>query len=96
MDEHGISKEEKQFKFIVSAQLGMSTKVMRLVGNNIGAYELRDPARFGIQFFLHQVGLDDATIERYDNAGRQIFEQLPIDLRYYKNFAYNDKYVKKI
>lgn len=59
-------------------------------------YTWEDAAVFGIRFFLRQIGVSDEEIAQLTAEGREIFDSLPIDNRYCKDFAYNDNYVVKI
>lgn len=40
--------------------------------------------------------MEEEDIARYMTKGREIFQTLPFDLCYYKDFQFDDKYVVKI
>lgn len=93
MKEQGIEVDDMTFGFICAAQIGMSDELIRLVSLYPDDYTFDQPARFAIRFFLRQAGLSDDAIDRYDRAGRAAFDELPIDLRYYRDFSYDDRFV---
>ena len=90
----GIS--DKELALIVGAQIGMCDGILHAVERSGFEYTYEEAARFGIRFFMRQLGMHDDVIEGLIADGKQLFDQLPIDNRYYENFAYNDKYVTKI
>ncbi|HIS39512.1 MAG TPA: TetR/AcrR family transcriptional regulator [Candidatus Aphodovivens avistercoris] len=96
MDEQGVEIDDLEFGFIVSAQTGMTDELLRLTSLYPNDYTFDQPARFAVRFFLRQVGLDDETIAEYDRAGRAAFDALPIDLAYYRDFAYDESCIKTL
>ena len=46
--------------------------------------------------FLRQIGMSDGKIEACIEDGKEIFDRLPIDNRYYVDFRYDDRYVAKL
>lgn len=96
MKDQNIEIGNPDFDFIVSAQIGMSDEVLRLVSLYPKDYTFDQPAEFGIRFFMRQIGMEENDIARYTKKGKEIFQTLPFDLRYYQNFQFDDKYVTKI
>lgn len=56
-------------------------------------FTYREIAHFSIRFFLRQLGVPDAQSARVVAEGEAIFDTLPIDNRYYRNFAYDERYL---
>lgn len=73
----------------------MSDALLLATANDPDEYTGRR-AEFDIRFFLRQLGMHDDKIKGIIQEGKTIFDTLPIDNRYYIDFAYDDKYVKKI
>lgn len=97
MDDQGIDDiPDKELKLIVASQLGMSDALLITVSNDPTGYTWEEAARFGIRFFMRQIGMDDRLIARLMDEGKKIFDTLPIDNRYYRDFAYNEKYIPKL
>ena len=94
MDDRGIEGiSEKELTLIVGAQIGMSDGLIHAIKDSEYAYTYEEAAEFGIRFFLRQLSVDDKTIAQLTKEGKEIFDQLPIDNRYYEDFAYDDKFV---
>ncbi|WP_165052044.1 MULTISPECIES: TetR/AcrR family transcriptional regulator [unclassified Adlercreutzia] len=87
---------DKELALIVGAQVGMSDGILHAIDGARFEYTYEEAARFGIRFFMRQLGMHDDVIEELIADGKQLFDQLPIDNRYYENFAYDDRYVTKI
>lgn len=96
MDDQGIDIDEKELELIISTQIGMMDGIIHAIEHSEFDYTYEEAARFGIRFFMRQLGMDDNTIQGYIEEGKKVFDTLPIDNRYYVDFAYNDKYVTKI
>lgn len=96
MDDQGIDIDEKELALIVSTQIGMSDGVLNAMEHSDFDYTYEESAEFGIRFFMRQLGMDDETIKKLIKRGKEIFDTLPIDNRYYVDFAYGDKYVPKL
>ncbi len=96
MDDQGIDIDEKELALIVSTQVGMSDGVLNAMEHSDFDYTYEESAEFGIRFFMRQLGMDDETIKKLIKRGKEIFDTLPIDNRYYVDFAYDDKYVPKL
>lgn len=94
MDDQGITDiEDKELNLIVSTQLGMSDALLIAIANDPGSYTYEEAAVFGIRFFLRQLGLADDRIRALTKEGKAIFDQLPIDNRYYADFKYDARYL---
>jgi AcrR family transcriptional regulator len=96
MDERGIKIDEPEFSFMVSAQTGVSDELIRLTAQNLESYEFTQPAAFTIRFFSRQIGISSKEISKLETLGLKALRSLPIDLRYYKNFKYDDKHVQRV
>ena len=96
MEDQGIDIDEKELALIVSTQVGMSDGVLNAMEHSDFDYTYEESAEFGIRFFMRQLGMDDETIKKLIKRGKEIFDTLPIDNRYYVDFAYDDKYVPKL
>lgn len=96
MEDQGIDIDEKELALIVSTQVGMSDGVLNAMEHSEFDYTYEESAEFGIRFFMRQLGMDDETIKKLIKRGKEIFDTLPIDNRYYVDFAYDDKYVPKL
>ncbi len=96
MEDQGIRIDDKELELIVATQIGMSDGILHAIKESEHAYTYEEAACFGIRFFMRQLGIDDEVICRYIKDGKAIFDTLPIDNRYYKDFAYDDRYVKKL
>lgn len=86
---------DRELNLIVSTQLAMSDALLHTISMHED-YTWEDAAHFGIRFFLRQVGLADDAIDELIAEGRALFDALPIDNRYYKDFAYDDQYVTEV
>lgn len=94
MDDLGITGiDDLELNFIVSAQIGMSDIMIVRLSENPEAFTYRDVARFSIRFFLRQLGVHDDESTRIIDEAEAVFETLPIDNRYYRDFAYDEKYL---
>lgn len=96
MEDQGIDIDERELALIVSTQVGMSDGILNAMEHSGFDYTYEESAEFGIRFFMRQLGMDDETIKKYIKRGKEIFDTLPIDNRYYIDFAYDDKYVPKL
>ncbi len=96
MEDQGIDIDDKELALIVSTQVGMSDGILNAMEHSEFDYTYEESAEFGIRFFMRQLGMDDETIKKYIERGKEIFDTLPIDNRYYVDFAYDDKYVPKL
>ncbi len=96
MEDQGIDIDDKELALIVSTQVGMSDGILNAMEHSEFDYTYEESAEFGIRFFMRQLGMDDGTIKKYIERGKEIFDTLPIDNRYYVDFAYDDKYVPKL
>ena len=97
IDDQGIEGiDDRELNLLVPAQLGMSDALLLATANDPDEYTWEDAAEFGIRFFLRQLGMHEDKIKGIIQEGKTIFDTLPIDNRYYIDFAYDDKYVKKI
>lgn len=96
MEDQGIDIDEKELALIVSTQVGMSDGVLNAMEHSDFDYTYEESAEFGIRFFMRQLGMDDEAIKKLIKRGKEIFDTLPIDNRYYVDFAYDDKYVPKL
>lgn len=96
IEDRGITTiDGRELGLIAATQLGMSDALLHVVSLE-DDYTWEEAAVFGIRFFLRQIGISDEEIAQLTAEGREIFDLLPIDNRYYKDFAYNDNYVIKI
>lgn len=93
MEDQGIEIPDKELELIVSTQIGMSDGIIHAIAESEHSYTYDEVARFGIRFFMRQLGMDDERIEELIEEGKAIFDGLPIDNRYYVDFAYDDEYV---
>jgi AcrR family transcriptional regulator len=94
LDERGIDTiDEKTLGFIVSSQLGMSDGIINMVALSFDSYTYEEVAEFSIKFFFRQVGLEYKEIDKLLKEGKAIFDKLPIDNRYYRNFKYDETYL---
>lgn len=96
MEDQGIDIDDKELALIVSTQVGMSDGILNAMEHSEFDYTYEESAEFGIRFFMRQLGMDDETIKKYIERGKEIFDTLPIDNRYYVDFAYDNKYVPKL
>lgn len=96
MEDQGIDIDERELALIVSTQVGMSDGILNAMEHSGFDYTYEESAEFGIRFFMRQLGMDDEAIKKYIKRGKEIFDTLPIDNRYYVDFAYDDKYVPKL
>ena len=71
----------------------MSDAVLSMLARDLSAFSYEEAGHFSIRFFLRQLGVPDAESEEIIADGLDLFKQLPIDNRYYRNFAYNEKYL---
>ena len=84
---------DKEMDLIIAAQIGMSDMLLHCIVHDIDRYAYQECASFGIRFFLRQLGVPDAQSAKIIAEGESVFETLPIDNRYYRNFAYNERYL---
>lgn len=84
---------ELELSFIVGAQIGMSDIMIMRLCEDGESFTYRDVARFVIRFFLRQLGVHDDESARLIEDAEAIFETLPIDNRYYRDFAYDERYL---
>lgn len=97
IEDQGIEGiDERTLNLIASVQLGMSDALLMATSIDPDEYTWEEAAEFGIRFFMRQIGMHDDDIARHMQEGKRIFDTLPIDNRYYVDFAYNDRYVTKI
>lgn len=97
IEDQGIEGiDERTLSMMTAAQLGMSDALLLFTASDPDEYTWTEAAEFGIRFFLRQIGMHDDDITRYMQEGKRIFDTLPIDNRYYADFAYNDQYVVKL
>lgn len=96
MEDQGIEMSDKELELVVSTQIGMSDGILHAIAESEYDYTYEEAARFGIRFFMRQLGIPDERICAYIKEGKEIFDTLPIDNRYYIDFAYDDKYVPKL
>ena len=85
---------DKELDLIISAQIGMSDMLLHAIVLDRERYTYQEYSRFAIRFFLRQLGVPDARSSKIIAEGEAVFETLPIDNRYYRNFAYNERYLK--
>lgn len=93
IDDRGIDISERELQLVISAQIGMSDAVLSMLARDLSAFSYEEAGHFSIRFFLRQLGVPDAESEEIIADGLDLFKQLPIDNRYYRNFAYNEKYL---
>ena len=94
IDDQGIEGiTDRDLTLIASVQIGMSEALLLATSSEPDEYTWEEAAEFGIRFFLRQLGMNDERIKEYTRTGKEIFDTLPIDNRYYEDFAYDDKYV---
>ena len=96
MEDQGIEISDKELELIASAQIGMTDGILNARELSGYDYTYEEAARFSIRFFMRQLGIDEDTILAYTKRGKELFDALPIDNRYYEDFAYDDRYVKKV
>jgi len=84
---------ETEMKFIMSAQIGMSDMMLMRVRDEHESLTYQEVARFAIRFFLRQLGVADEQSAGIIAEGETIFSALPIDNRYYRDFAYDERYL---
>ena len=96
MEDQGIEISDKELELIASAQIGMTDGILNARELSGYDYTYEEAARFSIRFFMRQLGIDEETILAYTERGKELFDALPIDNRYYEDFAYDDRYVKKV
>ena len=94
LDDQGLSIPDKELPLVVASQIGMSDGILHAIAHADYQYSYEEVAHFAIRFFLRQCGLDDDSIERLTREGKEIFDTLPIDNRYYEDFAYDDRFVE--
>lgn len=88
----GIS--DKELDLIASTQIGMSDMVLTTIVHKPDLYTYQECAHFTIRFFLRQIGVHDEETALIIEEAERIFETLPIDNRYYEDFAYDERYLK--
>ncbi len=94
IDDLGITGiGENEMKFIVGSQIGMSDMMFMRVRDEIDTLTYEEVARFCVRFFLRQLGVADSQSAEIIAEGSTIFHTLPIDNRYYRDFAYDEKYL---
>lgn len=94
IDDLGITGiDDTEMTFIVGSQIGMSDMMFMRVRDEIDVLTYEEVARFAIRFFLRQIGVHDEQSAQIIDEGKAIFDTLPIDNRYYHDFAYDDKYL---
>lgn len=93
IDELGITVSDKEMRLIVPTQIGMSDAVLMEISRDPDSFTYEEAARFSIRFFLRQLGVADSESEHVIAEAREIFKTLPIDNRYYREFAYDPKYL---
>ncbi len=93
IEERGIEIGERELGLAVAAQIGMSDAVLSMLARDSDEFSYEEAGHFSIRFFLRQLGVPDAESEEIIVDGLALFKQLPIDNRYYRNFAYNKKYL---
>lgn len=94
IEDQGITAiDDRELELIASCQIGMSDGILNALEHSQFDYTYEESAAFGIRFFMRQLGMSDDIIERYIRRGKRIFDTLPIDNRYYIDFAYDDRYV---
>lgn len=85
--------DDMELGFIVASQIGMSDSMLMRMNENLDAFTYRDAAHFAIRFFLRQLGVPDSKSAEVIEESEAIFETLPIDNRYYREFAYDEAYL---
>lgn len=94
MDDQSIKGiDDRELELISAAQIGMSDGLLNALAHSDYEYTYEYMAEFGIRFFMRQIGMSNEIIECYIKRGKRLFDQLPIDNRYYRDFAYDDRYV---
>lgn len=93
IEELGIAVNEREMRLIVPSQIGMSDAVLVELSRDLTQFTYEDAAHFSTRFFLRQLGVADATSEKIIAEAYDIFKELPIDNRYYRDFAYDEKYL---
>lgn len=93
IDEMGLDIGEQELRLIVPSQIGMSDAVLTEISRDLSQFSYEDAAHFSIRFFLRQLGVADRESEKIIAEAREIFDGLPIDNRYYRDFAYDEKYL---
>ena len=85
--------DDKELDLIISTQIGMSDMLLHTIVHDLERYTYQECAHFSIRFFLRQLGVPDAQSEQIIADAEDIFETLPIDNRYYREFAYDERYL---
>jgi AcrR family transcriptional regulator len=94
IDDLGVEGiDDAELELIVGAQIGMSDIMIIRLNENVENYTYTDIAHFTIRFFLRQLGVPDSTSQEIIEQAEAIFETLPIDNRYYRDFAYDEQYL---
>lgn len=93
IEELGLEVSDRELRLIVPSQIGMSDAVLVELSRDLTQFTYEEAARFSIRFFLRQLGIADDESERVIAEAREIFKELPIDNRYYRDFAYDEKYL---
>lgn len=94
IDDLGIDEPaDVEFDFIISTQIGMSDMMLQAIVKDLDRYTWQECAHFAIRFFLRQLGVGDDESAKVIAEAEQIFNTLPIDNRYYRNFSYDEKYL---
>ena len=88
--------DDKELHLIAAAQIGMSDSLFLAYAAHPEYYSYEYMARFAIRFFMRQIGIPDGKIQEFIEDGWAIYQTLPIDNRYFKEFAYNEKYLKRL
>ena len=97
MDDLGIKGiDQKELDLIVAAQLGLSDALVGRTSTELDRFSFEEVARFAIRFFLRQIGVSDKKSDALIAEGEALFDELPIDNRYYVDFQYDDRYVAKL
>lgn len=97
MDDQGIDNiDDRELTLIAASQIGMSDSLFLANAVNPAEYGCEYLARFAIRFFMRQIGIPESKIQELIEEGYEIYEGLPIDNRYFAEFAYDDKYVVKV
>lgn len=93
IEELGLEISDRELRLIVPSQIGMSDAVLVEISRDLAQFSYQDAAHFSIRFFLRQLGVADSESEKIIAEAYDIFKELPIDNRYYRNFAYDKKYL---
>lgn len=93
INEMGLDISDRELRLIVPSQIGMSDAVLMEISRDLTQFSYQDAAHFSIRFFLRQLGVADAQSEKIIAEAYDIFKELPIDNRYYRDFAYDEKYL---